>query len=528
MRSSAPFSPGDPVVAYLRDSGHDDQELSVAQQEAAIRAWCADHGLILTRVFTDAAAPGSSTIGRAEFRAMISHFHAPDCADRGVIIWKFNRFARDIDDAQFFKADLRRRGFIVHSLHDSVPDGLDGRFFEAAIDWMNARYLEDLSADIKRGLHHLVDQYGGMPGNPPKGFKRQIFELGRHRDGQLRQAARWVPDPDMIDTIRLAWKMRAGGLGYGSIHQATRLYTTRQSYANFFRNRIYIGELEYGGRLITGYCEPIIDRDTWEVVQTVMDANRSSYLHLRQNHPRRARSNFLLSGLVQCAICKTQMYGNVVMPRGQRYGYYDCANRRNGGCPDAKPIPQVVLEDAVIDNLVNHILQTDNLTQLLNTYRQDTDDLRRSTQQQIDALNRQLGKVRRQLGNLADLLAEDGLRSRALMDKVRTLEAKESELVLQIGELAVPVQPVELKPIDEIMPTVEEIKTRLLTPERNADTKNILAGLIDHIEVRREGKNQLVGVIYYYLPPADKDILTSKCQTPGRGVIYTHKFSYTY
>jgi DNA invertase Pin-like site-specific DNA recombinase len=80
---TSPFQPGDLVVAYLRDSGHEDQELSVEQQEAAIRAWCDDQQLILTRLFIDAAAPGSSTGGRGQFLEMISYFHRSP-AEKGV------------------------------------------------------------------------------------------------------------------------------------------------------------------------------------------------------------------------------------------------------------------------------------------------------------------------------------------------------------------------------------------------------------------------------------------------------------
>jgi site-specific DNA recombinase len=98
---STPFSSGAHVVAYLRDSGHEDQEASVDQQEAQIREFCLANGLILTTIYADAAAPGSSTIGRDRFLEMIHHFRSPDCKDSGVIVWKFNRFARDIDDAQF-------------------------------------------------------------------------------------------------------------------------------------------------------------------------------------------------------------------------------------------------------------------------------------------------------------------------------------------------------------------------------------------------------------------------------------------
>ncbi len=120
-------------------------------------------------VYKDAASPGNTTVGRDAFNQMMAHFRSPNVQEVGILIWKYSRFARDIDDAQFYRADLRRRGFEFHSINDSIPTGPDGRFFEAAIDWMNQRFLIDLSTDVKRGLNHIVEQYGAVPGTPPRG-----------------------------------------------------------------------------------------------------------------------------------------------------------------------------------------------------------------------------------------------------------------------------------------------------------------------------------------------------------------------
>lgn len=116
MTPTSPFPPGTPVVAYLRDSGGTDQDLSVDQQESAVRAWCLDAGLQLTRIFHDDARPGSSVVGRDAFLKMIAYFHHSQVPERGVILWKYSRFSRDIDDAQYYKADLRRLGYQIYSI----------------------------------------------------------------------------------------------------------------------------------------------------------------------------------------------------------------------------------------------------------------------------------------------------------------------------------------------------------------------------------------------------------------------------
>jgi DNA invertase Pin-like site-specific DNA recombinase len=125
---TGPFSPGQSVVFYARDSGGDAQELSVPQQLAAFHAYCAASGLVPGPIFQDIARPGSSTIGRDGFHAMMDHFRR-SAPEAGLVIWSYSRFARDFDDAAFHRADLRRRGYILHSLTDNIPDGHLGRLF---------------------------------------------------------------------------------------------------------------------------------------------------------------------------------------------------------------------------------------------------------------------------------------------------------------------------------------------------------------------------------------------------------------
>ena len=499
---NSPFTPSSRVAAYLRDSGHEDQELSVAQQEDAIRAWCAEHELILTRVFTDAAAPGSTTVGRSAFLEMIDHFRAPKCDERGVIVWKFNRFARDIDDAQFYKSDLRRRGYIIHSLHDAVPDGLDGRFFEAAIDWMNARYLDDLRADIIRGQRHILMQHGALGGTPPVGFRREPVQIGTRRDGRPHIIHRWSPDPEMVDRVRLAWSMRAEGRSYREIHRMTRLYRSLNSYHTFFKNPLYTGRLEFGDQVIDGYCEPVVDQETWEAVQN-MSVDRNQMRGDNPNHPRRQNSSFLLSGLVYCAECHSLMNGELVAMKGHNYGYYRCSGPKQGRSCAAAKIPQRALEAAIIENLVKRVLRADNLRSIVHNYGRDMSQARGQAREQLTALNQTLTATRRQINNLSDVLAAEGLRSRSLIARVRELEAEEIRLIGEIERLSRIDQASGNPQLEGIIAAAERITAALLQSPDRARARTILRGLIDRIEVVREGRKLVRGVITYYLPPVE-------------------------
>jgi DNA invertase Pin-like site-specific DNA recombinase len=119
---ACPLPPGSDVYAYLRDSGGDDQDL--ASQRDYVIGYCKRHRLNLFRVFEDSALKGSSTVGRDEFEEMIDLARSSDKPlVAGILYWDIKRFARNKDDSQFFKADLRRRGYRLISLSDNIPEG---------------------------------------------------------------------------------------------------------------------------------------------------------------------------------------------------------------------------------------------------------------------------------------------------------------------------------------------------------------------------------------------------------------------
>jgi site-specific DNA recombinase len=493
-----PFETGDYVAAYLRDSGGDEQDLSTEQQERAITTWCNKNGLVLSNVFIDKASPGSSVIGRDSFQRMIKHFHDRDCVEVGIIIWKFSRFARDMDDSQFYKADLRRRGYIVFSINDPIPEGSSGRFFEAAVDWMNQRFLEDLSSDVKRGLQHLVGTTGGIPGTPPKGFKREAIDLGKRRDGQPHIVHRWAPDPETWELCRLAWHMRASGASYLEITTATGLFKCKNSWFHFFENRIYIGELRYGSLVIPGYVNPMIDQATWSTVQ---ETNRQGKVQNRDNshHPRRMASNYVLSGLVRCARCGSPLNGDRIKPKTKNANrYYVCSLRKRTGECRAPIIPQAVLEKIVIDVVVSDVIDPVNLAAAQEELIRERAGQDNFSLLQREQLNRQLQELRRKINNLTGAIAELG-HSRSMLDNLQELEGQEANTMASIAKLDDDGRNRQDRLSLEQLGKLSEQLRAVLNSDDRAFTRRVLFGLIDHIIIERQGKT-LTGKIAYYLP----------------------------
>jgi site-specific DNA recombinase len=520
------FPPGARVAAYLRDSGHEDQELSVDQQEQAIRAWCEQHGVLLTAIYRDAARPGSSVVGRDAFQEMIRVFRAPACPETGVILWKFSRFARDIDDAQFYKADLRRRGVTIHSLNDSIPDGLDGRLFEAAIDWMNARFLEDLRADVKRGQRHILTQHRALGGTPPRGFTRIPVQIGSRRDGRPHIVHRWEPDPALIPLVRLAFEMRAAGASYKAINAATGLYSSTPGFERFYRNEIYIGRLHFGDQVIEDYCEPLIDLATWAAVQAVQDAQRARVAPGpdRSDHPRRGTGEFLLTGLVHCARCGAMLTAETVQFKttsNYRYQYYTCSGRtRNTGC-DARNIPRAMLENEVLNALIEEGLSDQVISVGWASLSQNRAGESAARKHRRDHTARDLSTTRRRLSNLLDLVSDAGRSAPpAMLQKLKELQADETRLQAALIALEKPERP---------LPSLEEMKRRaarlreMLSTGETDTVKPILQGLIKQIVVELDQENKtLLGLVECFTTlPEEGFYVYGRC--PERDPDHTHK-----
>lgn len=524
---SSPFQPGATVAAYARDSGGESQELSVGQQLDAFRTFCMQNGLIPGTIFSDVATPGSSTVGRSGFLGMMDHFRR-GAAEVGLVIWSYSRFARDFDDMAFYRADLRRRGYILHSLNDSIPEGNMGRLYEAVIDWRNSSFLEELSRDVKRGLNNLVSQYGAVPGTPPRGFIRQPVEIGTHRDGRPHVAHRWAPDPDKIGLVRRAFDMLLAGNSLAEIQRETRLYRSINSWTTFFRNRLYKGALVFGDLVIGDYCEPVVDPRVWDQAQAII-TKRSRRRHLagdNPHHPRREKSSYILSGLAYCAHCGSPLSGST--ERAHRpddvdyiYQRYICSRaRRNRDC-DAEGIPRLFLEEMVIKIVTETLFSTANMIAIQQLAMKTESERRTEMAEKTAELRVSLGPLRHKIGNVTDALAEQGS-SRALLVKLSDLEAEEADVLgrlgqmeVQAGEMLIPLSE------DQIRAMAERVRIELAGRDPLA-ARRILHGLLRRIVVERE-ENVVRVMVEYFYPPGD--IMPISLAPVGAPA---HRYSYVY
>lgn len=108
---------------------------------------------------------------RAQFQGMLSLARQDVRHVDGIVLWSFSRFARDQFDAQLYKAELRKLGYVVLSKSDDIPANELAPVYEVFIDWKNQRFLDDLAVDVRCDLGYIVDQGFWPCRRPPVGFR---------------------------------------------------------------------------------------------------------------------------------------------------------------------------------------------------------------------------------------------------------------------------------------------------------------------------------------------------------------------
>lgn len=434
----AALTPGSVVWAYLRDSGGEGQEQSVMQQRQEVEAYAERYGLVLATVFADVARSGGSVVGRDDFQEMMDASTDDKQRPAGVLLWNFARFSRDLDDASYYKATLRKRGMVVHSLTDPIPDGAWGRVAETILDISNEEKRRQTSRDVKRSKVAMVKAGYSSGGLPPRGYLAAKTTNGYKRDGTPRVVSRWVEDPELWPLVQLAWKLRAEGKTFHEIGRATggRLYKARNCFASMFRNRTYLGIGKAGELEIPNHHPAAIDQATWDAVKALREAYPAYGQAGHPHHPRRVGAPSLLSGLATCQHCGSAMvYGVANSGRDKTYlwPFYMCSkkNRMGAASCESRRINARRAEAAILKAVTDQVLTADYAAELLADVKallSDTSALDR----EIESLDRQARDCARAIANLVELAESFG--ARAAGAKLVEREGEQLELAARLRQ----------------------------------------------------------------------------------------------
>ncbi len=479
------FPAGARVVGYARDSGGREQNLSVIQQREAIGTWCSEHGLILSRIYEDIARSGASVAGRDQFIELITYFSANNGnkpPELGVILWEISRLSRDYNDCQYYLADLRRQGYIIYSLTDNLPPGLDGQMLESMKIWMNAKYLQDLRRNVKRGQHYIARQYHAWYGCPPIGYTKTEEVIGKRRDGSPHIISHLVPNSDVAPLVTRAFAMRAQGCTLLEIHEQTHLFEWVVGYGKMLSNPIYTGINQLGEDTIEGFCPPLVDHDTWMQAERVRLERRGKHGY---NHPRAVRSRYWLTGLLHCGVCDSPMTGIKYQKKPYRaYDYYRCLNNGTGkhNCK-ARLLPKAEIESRVLACVRNVLESPKVLHDIYNEAKllqQNSMEVRKS---EYATIQQKVANNEIQIKRILAAIRDAG-HSQALLGELHQLEQHQMDLRQSSVQLEVRLNISDKIPNLSIMDIVSNLQSALDHATAN-EIAIIIRGICSRVTAKR-------------------------------------------
>lgn len=162
------------VCAYIRVSTDKQEELSPESQIRLIKEYAQTHGMLLTHIYTEEhGISGKKADKRPAFQEMIAACKDKSHPYDAILLWKFSRFARNIDESTYYKSILRKKCNVdVISISEPIIEGMYGRLIEMVIEWSDEFYLYNLSGEVMRGMTQKALQ-GGYNANSPIGYTKE-------------------------------------------------------------------------------------------------------------------------------------------------------------------------------------------------------------------------------------------------------------------------------------------------------------------------------------------------------------------
>lgn len=304
------------VCAYIRVSTDKQEELSPESQIRLIKDYAEQHNMLLTRIYQeDKGISGKKADKRPAFQEMIA-----TCKDKShpydaILLWKFSRFARNIDESTYYKSVLRKKCNVdVISISEPITEGMYGRLIEMVIEWSDEFYLYNLSGEVMRGMTQKALK-GGYNSNVPIGY---IKERGRDKIPQI--------EPKGAEIVRKIFDMYTEqNIPMGDIAASLNKSGYRTARGSLFETRVigyilenpfYIGKIRWNFFdkqsnkrknpddviISDGKHEAIISEE-----QFSRAANRRAHDRLRTGYNKKHRPAPLLanwlSGMIKCSKC---------------------------------------------------------------------------------------------------------------------------------------------------------------------------------------------------------------------------------
>jgi DNA invertase Pin-like site-specific DNA recombinase len=304
-------------VIYCRVSSEEQvRNNSLQHQETVCKQYCDSHQLSIREIFRE-EGESAKTDDRTELKRMLTFCERYRNEIVAVVVYRFDRWARNTADHLAIKGLLKQRRIKLLSATEAIAETPEGRMMETMLA-AQAQYENDVKSESTSRRMKEVLQRGRWTFQCPLGYLQ--------RGGEI------VIDAERGALITDAFELFGTG-AFGKrevLRRVTRkgLRTSRnkrlggQMFGRMLSNPFYAGWIVVPRWDIRqpGTFAPLVSQETFDRVQDVLSGRGVA----KRTH-RRFRPDFPLRHFLKCSRCGTPLTASWCTSKsGRRYAKYFC------------------------------------------------------------------------------------------------------------------------------------------------------------------------------------------------------------
>lgn len=462
------------VALYPRVSGHEQEDnYSIPEQIERMKKYCEARDWQVYKIYTDAGFSGGS-LDRPGLQEIIKDCEK-DVFDM-VLVYKLDRLSRKQKDVLYLVEDVfDQHGIFFSSMTENFDTstpfgkailGILAVFAQLEREQIRERTMMGKQARAEEGRWH-----GGS--TQPIGYDYSVEDDMLYINDYEAMQIREIVDLFLKDTpIKTIVRMMTQK-GFKHKHGEWEAKTVRR----MLTNPVYIGMLQSKNGIYQGIHDPILDKDTFDEVQVLMQERKEKYGGIDQSY------SSLLGGFLYCKKCGAKYSKST--NGGGRY-YYSCYSRnkkmksmiKDPNCKN-KTYRMLDLDTAIINEITQLSFDTDYVDEVREN--KPVNDVNAK----IKTISKEIEGITSQISNLMDLYSLGSMPIEIINQKVSALNETKIALEKELESLDVP-------DTDDVGMTTEEIQT--------------LADVMNDENLTLQDKRDIVQALIYYIEIDDEDI----------------------
>ena len=445
-----------------QDDGLDGDSNSIQNQKRILEQYAIDHRFPNPQFYVDDGYSGAS-FNRPDFQRMMADM---EDGKIGIIITKdLSRLGRNqLHTGLYIEERFPQFGVRYIAINDNVDtENVESSELMPFKNLFNEWFVRDTSRKIRAVQRAKAERGERLGTRAPYGYKkdenakgrllvdeeaaavvRRIFALCAAGNGPS-QIARVLRREQVLCPAMYAYQRF--GSGHSGLDMAKPYNWNSDTVANMLENELYIGNtinMKYSTKsykdkrrmehprdecmVIEGSHEPIIDRETWDIVQRVRQHRR---------RPTKMEELNKYSGLVVCADCGSTMVLHRAHTMSASYNHFTCRTYKKEGTEvcTAHYIRECILDEVVLEDIRRVTARAREHPQEFAAYisgKQSAELQReiRRREKELTALNQRA----RELDAIFKRLYEDSVLGRITAEQFQTLSGSYTEEMAALKE----------------------------------------------------------------------------------------------